>query len=160
MLTALLVAIAVLGAVIAGLAWRIVRELASLSSRLGELQASVARWVDEPAMESEAIESAEDVPTAVQQPVAARRSGSRAVVLPNGQRRIDHIRDRYYRDGLSRGAIRAEIDAMLASAGVPKPTPYQAIYAATRATADPRLNRSRRGGGQQTGSEVEDDSGA
>jgi hypothetical protein len=37
----------------------------------------------------------------------------RAVTLPNGERRIDFIRNAYYNDGKSRSDIRKEINAML-----------------------------------------------
>ena len=68
-----------------------------------------------------------------------------AVVLPNGQRRIDFIRDRYYKNGKhtdaepKRGAIKTEINDMLEKAGrKDEAIPYQIVFAATKPDIDPR----------------------
>lgn len=55
----------------------------------------------------------------------------RAVVLPNGQKRIDFIRDRYYNDNVSRSEIRKEINAMYEE-GADGLIPYQIVFAATK----------------------------
>jgi len=62
----------------------------------------------------------------------------RAVTLPNGQRRIDFIRDRYYNDGVKRGDIRKEVNAMYKE-GDDGQIPYQIVFAATKTEGDPRL---------------------
>ena len=63
----------------------------------------------------------------------------RAVILPNGQRRIDYIRDRYYTDGVKRGDIRKEVNAMYME-GEPGEIPYQIVFAATKGKGgDPRI---------------------
>ncbi len=65
----------------------------------------------------------------------------RAVVLPNGQKRIDFIRDAYYNDGKSRGDIRKEINDQLEKAGREDDViPYQIVFAATKdKETDPRI---------------------
>ncbi len=65
----------------------------------------------------------------------------RAVTLPNGERRIDFIRDRYYNDGVSRGDIKKEINEMLEKAGrKDDEIPYQIVFAATKdKEVDPRI---------------------
>lgn len=55
----------------------------------------------------------------------------RAVVLPNGQKRIDFIRDRYYNDNVSRSDIRKEVNAMYEE-GADGQIPYQIVFAATK----------------------------
>ena len=65
-------------------------------------------------------------------------------MLPNGARRIDYIRDRYYRDGMARPAIRAEVNQMLVDAGQAR-IAYQVVFAATSGESDPRDNPGRRG---------------
>ena len=69
----------------------------------------------------------------------------RAVILPNVQKRVDYIRDRYYNDGVKRGDIRREINEMLAEAGrEDEQIPYQIVFASTKKgepgdkSADPR----------------------
>ncbi len=67
----------------------------------------------------------------------------RAVILPNGQKRIDFIRDRYYNDNVSRSDIRKEVNAMYEE-GADGIIPYQIVFAATKVkgqgdkTKDPR----------------------
>jgi hypothetical protein len=61
----------------------------------------------------------------------------RAVTLPNGQRRIDFIRDGYYKDGKSRSDIKKEINAMYAE-GDDGVITYQIVFAATKTETDPR----------------------
>lgn len=68
--------------------------------------------------------------------------GEHTILLPNGQKRIDYIRDRYYNDGATRGEIKTEINTMLAEAGREgEQIPYQIVYSATpkHATEDPRI---------------------
>jgi len=69
----------------------------------------------------------------------------RAVILPNGQKRVDFIRDRYYNDGVKRGDIRREINEMLEKADrADEQIPYQIVFASTKtgeigvAKTDPR----------------------
>lgn len=63
----------------------------------------------------------------------------RAVTLPNGVRRIDFIRDAYYKDGKSRSDIRKEINAMLEKANRgDEVIPYQIVFASTKTEEDPR----------------------
>lgn len=47
-----------------------------------------------------------------------RVQASSPILLPNGRPRIDYIRDRYYRDHASRSTILAELNQMLAEAGI------------------------------------------
>ena len=67
----------------------------------------------------------------------------RAVTLPNGQRRIDFIRDAYYNDGTSRSDIRKAVNALYEE-GADGQIPYQIVFAATKtgecgnAASDPR----------------------
>jgi len=77
-------------------------------------------------------------------PAAEEGKGQgRAVVLPNGTKRIDFIRDRYYNDNVSRSDIRKEINAMYEE-GADGQIPYQIVFAATKGggqgdkKADPR----------------------
>lgn len=72
----------------------------------------------------------------------------RAVVLPNGVRRIDYIRDAYYdsKTGLhgekqkSRSDIKNAINEMLKEAGPEHgEIPYQIVFAATKTKIDPRV---------------------
>ena len=92
-------------------------------------------------------------------PARARGRG-RAVMLPNGQKRIDYIRDRYYKEGVSRSDIRKEINQIMADANIDDKIQYQIVFAATKDPADPRDNpapRRRRGAGAaETGAEAED----
>lgn len=69
---------------------------------------------------------------------ASAKQGA-AVVLPNGQRRIDYIRDQYYKEGKKRGEIKTAINEMLEAAGQgDKKIAYQIVFAATKAETDPR----------------------
>jgi hypothetical protein len=64
----------------------------------------------------------------------------RAVTLPNGVRRIDFIRDAYYKDGKSRSDIRKEINEMLEGANRgDEAIPYQIVFASTKTEEDPRI---------------------
>jgi|SRR5690606_35450938 len=66
-----------------------------------------------------------------------------AVLLPNGERRVDYIRRRYYDEGAKRGDIRREINEMLEKAGQPdKKIAYQIVFAATKTKEDPRKPKS------------------
>lgn len=71
----------------------------------------------------------------------------KAVGLPNGERRIDFIRNQYYKDGKhddekqpKRGAIKVMINDMLKEAGREgEQIPYQIVFAATKTDVDPRI---------------------
>jgi hypothetical protein len=71
----------------------------------------------------------------------------KAVVLPNGERRIDFIRDAYYnKTGAhtdkckSRSDIKNEINEMLEKAGREgEQILYQIVFAATKTPEDPRI---------------------
>jgi len=73
----------------------------------------------------------------------------RAVILPNGERRIDYIRDQYYdaKTGLhgegqkSRSEIKNDINKMLEGAGRGnEEIPYQIVFSATKdKLKDPRV---------------------
>ncbi len=72
---------------------------------------------------------------------AAKSSGQgAAIVLPNGARRIDFIRDRYYNDGISRSDIKKEINEQYEKSGEDdKKIAYQIVFAATKnKEVDPR----------------------
>lgn len=63
-----------------------------------------------------------------------------AIILPNGERRIDFIRRRYYDDGVKRGEIKNEINKMYEDAGQEdKKITYQIVFSATKTDADPRV---------------------
>ena len=79
---------------------------------------------------------------------AKKEGQGRAIVLPNGQKRIDFIRDAYYdaKTGLhvkdvqkSRSDIKTAVNTMLEKAGKKdKEIPYQIVFAATKTKEDPR----------------------
>lgn len=77
-------------------------------------------------------------------PEAEGKGQGRAVTLPNGARRIDFIRDAYYKEGKTRSDIRKEINALYEE-GADGQIPYQIVFAATKtgeqgnAASDPRL---------------------
>ncbi len=63
----------------------------------------------------------------------------KAVILPNGQKRIEYIRDQYYNEGKTRSEIKAAVCAMYKE-GEPGEIPYQIVFAATRdKEVDPRI---------------------
>lgn len=88
-------------------------------------------------------ESAKDTATATADTKTGQGS---AVVLPNGVRRIDYIRDQYYTNGVhtegkdsTRGEIRKSINEMLEKAGrKDEQIPYQIVFAACKKDVDPR----------------------
>lgn len=57
---------------------------------------------------------------------AAKRQGT-AVVLKNGERRIDYIHRRYYDEGIERGPIAKELTEMQG-----EKVAYQIVFAATK----------------------------
>lgn len=64
----------------------------------------------------------------------------RAVTLPNGQRRIDYIRNEYYKNEKTRSEIKTAINEMLEKAGRKnEQIPYQIVFAATKTKEDPRI---------------------
>lgn len=76
------------------------------------------------------------------------------VILPNGEARVDFIRDRYYdpkthkhdpETCMSRSAIKKELNEMLKEAGEPE-VPYQIVFAATKKAdvIDPRVAAAER----------------
>ena len=61
-------------------------------------------------------------------PVADGAGGQgRAIILPNGERRVDYIKRRYA-EGIKRGAIAKELTEMNGGVKVP----YQIVFAATK----------------------------
>ena len=154
--TVLLIFIAALSAFVAVQAWRVSGQLSRLDLSVRGIQGSLASLRTEtpepgdPESPTSTVgePDAADTAQAEGEPAAARRGGGRGrpVTLPNGQRRVDYIRDRYYRDGASRSAIRAEINAMLAEAGADGDIRRQVVYGATSAPTDPREDRRATGG--------------
>lgn len=62
----------------------------------------------------------------------AAPAASNAIVLPNGQKRVDYIRQQFAA-GVKRGDIRKAINDMYEAAGQPeKKIPYQIVFAATK----------------------------
>ena len=76
--------------------------------------------------------------TAAAEAPQAEKKGA-GIVLPNGARRIDFIRDRYYNDKKTRSEIRDEINEVYKNAGEDKKIAYQIVFAATKTEGDPRL---------------------
>lgn len=169
----LLIIIAVLGVIVAYFAWRVADQMPDIAFRLSEIQrdmATLARKASEPAPATvvqaapaavAAPEPAEAAAAAApSRPMPARARGrGRAVMLPNGQKRIDYIRDRYYKEGVSRSDIRKEINQIMADANIDDKIQYQIVFAATKDPADPRDNpapRRRGAGAAETGAEAED----
>lgn len=75
-------------------------------------------------------------------PAAVEESGQgRAVTLPNGKKRIEFIRDRFYNDGKTRSEVKTQINEMLDKAGRgEEQIPYQIVFAATKdKDTDPRI---------------------
>ena len=76
----------------------------------------------------------------------------RAVVLPNGERRIDYIRDAYYdaKTGLhgegqkSRSDIKNAINTMLKESGSSDEIMYQIVFSATKTDEDPRVTAKKK----------------
>lgn len=69
----------------------------------------------------------------------------RAVTLPNGDRRIDYIRDQYYKKGKTRSDIKNAINDMLTKAKRDgEVIPYQIVFAATKTKEDPRIEASKK----------------
>lgn len=67
------------------------------------------------------------------------------VFLPNKEKRVDFIRNRYYNDGVSRSDIRKEVNEMLEKAGrEDDQIPYQIVFAATKTEEDPRIAQAER----------------
>lgn len=173
----LLIIIAVLGVIVAYFAWRVADQMPDIAFRLSEIQrdmATVARKASEPAPAP--VVQAAPAPVAAPEPAPAEpepaaapapsramparaRGRGRAVMLPNGQKRIDYIRDRYYKDSVARSDIRKEINQINADAGIDDKVQYQIIFAATKDEADPRDNpaprgRRRGGGDAEAGAEA------
>lgn len=71
----------------------------------------------------------------------ANKAGQgRAVLLPNGKRRIDYIRDEFYNKGKTRSDIKNAINEMLKKEGKGAEIPYQIVFAATKdKETDPRI---------------------
>lgn len=68
---------------------------------------------------------------------AEESTQGRAVVLPNGEKRIDYIRDQFYTKGKTRSEIKTAINEMLPEG---EDIPYQIVFAATKhKTEDPRI---------------------
>lgn len=90
----------------------------------------------------EATETAKSANVSAEATATAESAGGNqgsAVTLPNGERRIDYIRRRFYDEGAKRGDIRREINEMLEKAGqADKKIAYQIVFAATKHKEDPR----------------------
>ena len=148
----LLTIIAVLGVIVTYFAWRVADQMPDIAFRLSEIQrdmATVARKASEPAPAPvvqaapppEPVQAEAAATPAPSQPMPARARGrGRAVMLPNGQKRIDYIRDRYYKEGVSRSDIRKEINQSMADANIDDKIQYHIVFAATKDPADPRDN--------------------
>ena len=171
----LLIIIAVLGVIIAYFAWRVADQLPDIAFRLSEIQrdmATVARKASEPApapvvqaapapvAEPEPAPEPEAAPAPSPAMPARARGRGRAVMLPNGQKRIDYIRDRYYKESVSRSDIRKEINQIMADAGIDDKVQYQIIFAATKDEADPRDNPAPRGRRRAAATQAEPESAA
>ena len=171
----LLIIVAVLGVIIAYFAWRVADQLPDIAFRLSEIQrdmATVARKASEPApapvvqaapapvAEPEPAPEPEAAPAPSAAMPARARGRGRAVMLPNGQKRIDYIRDRYYKESVSRSDIRKEINQIMADAGIDDKVQYQIIFAATKDEADPRDNPAPRGRRRAAATEAEAESAA
>lgn len=168
----LLTIIAVLGVIVTYFAWRVADQMPDIAFRLSEIQrdmATIARKASEPAPAPvvqaapppEPVQAEAAAAPAPSQPMPARARGrGRAMMLPNGQKRIDYIRDRYYKEGVSRSDIRKEINQMMADANIDDKIQYQIVFAATKDPADPRDNpapRQRQGApAAEAGTEAED----
>lgn len=59
-------------------------------------------------------------------------SQGRAVILPDGKRRVDYIREQYYEKGVERSAIRKALNEMYEKAGDKQDIPYQIVFAGTK----------------------------
>lgn len=71
--------------------------------------------------------------TAPETAEAKTGGGGNAIILPNGEKRIDYIRRRYYQDNIERGEIRKEINQMYVDAGKPEgQIAYQIVFAASK----------------------------
>lgn len=165
----LLTIIAVLGAIVTYFAWRVADQMPDIAFRLSEIQrdmATVARKASEPAPAPvvqaapppEPVQAETAAAPAPSQPMPARARGrGRAVMLPNGQKRIDYIRDRYYKEGVSRSDIRKEINQIMADANIDDKIQYQIVFAATKDPADPRDNPAprQRAAAAEAGTEAE-----
>lgn len=62
------------------------------------------------------------------------QSQGRAVILPNGERRVDFIRRRYYDENATRSEIKNEINEMLPEG---ESIAYQIVFAATKTKDKP-----------------------
>jgi hypothetical protein len=62
----------------------------------------------------------------------------RAVILPNGTRRVDYIRDQYYGKGVERSAIRKALNEMYKDKDgkQTQEIPYQIVFAGTKLSRD------------------------
>lgn len=171
----LLIILAVLGVIVAYFAWRVADQLPDIAFRLSEIQrdmATVARKASEPApapvVQAAPAPVAEPEPAPEAEPAAApapsrpmperARGRGRAVMLPNGQKRIDYIRDRYYKESVSRSDIRKEINQIMEEHGYDEKVQYQIIFAATKDDADPRDNPAPRGRRRAAPAEAEAES--
>jgi len=68
---------------------------------------------------------------------AKEASQGRAVLLPDGTRRVDYIRDQYYNKKATRSEIKNAINKMLEDAGKKdEQIPYQIVFAATKQKPD------------------------
>ncbi len=65
-------------------------------------------------------------------PAKETTSQGRAVVLPDGTRRVDYIRDQYYNKAVTRSDIRKALNEMYKGQKDAQDIPYQIVFAATK----------------------------
>ena len=161
MLTPLLIVIVVLTACTAAFTFLTVRQLAKLAATLLCMNASPSANGRQPTAQpspplahgtsSDSAHGTGKDPPADETPQPGHASSP--ILLPNGRPRIDYIRDRYYRDHASRSTILAELNHMLAEAGIEENVQRQVVSTATRDPTDPRDYPSRRRGTRESDSD-------
>lgn len=79
--------------------------------------------------------------TAEAAPAPTKPKGQPGILLPNGVRRVDFIRNAYYNEPKStRSEIVKTVNAMLVEAGrEAEKIPFQIVFAATKTKEDPRI---------------------
>ena len=77
--------------------------------------------------------AAEEAEEAEEAEGSASKQGA-AIVLSNGERRVDYIHRRYYDDDVKRGDIAKELSELQG-----KKIPYQIVFAATKGNEEARL---------------------
>lgn len=77
--------------------------------------------------EAPTLETSEATTAPTTETAAAGSKQGVAVVLPDGTKRIDFIKKRYYVDGIERGVIAKELSELLG-----RTIPYQIVFAGTK----------------------------